>query len=89
MTDEKRQRYATGKNASKPVRRVFDIQFSVVNISSRISQEEAFDTVSGDEYYKPIDSYEGAHRYDPKFQWDRQDEKKLVRTVRRSARDIQ
>ncbi|GAB7350201.1 hypothetical protein MBLNU459_g0861t1 [Dothideomycetes sp. NU459] len=33
------------------------------------------------EYYKPIDSYEGIHRYDPKFEWDAKEEKKLVRKI--------
>ena len=33
-------------------------------------------------YYKPIDNYEGAHRYDPDFQWDPKEEQRLVRKVR-------
>lgn len=36
---------------------------------------------SFEEFYKPIDSYEGAHRYDPKFEWEAQEEKKLVRKI--------
>lgn len=31
--------------------------------------------------WKPLDSYEGAHRYDPDFEWDADEEKKLVRRV--------
>lgn len=31
--------------------------------------------------YKPIDKYEGAHRYDPHFHWTEGEEKKLVRRV--------
>lgn len=34
-----------------------------------------------EELYAPIVNYEGAHRYDPKFQWDTKDEKKVVRKV--------
>lgn len=31
--------------------------------------------------FKPIAGYEGIHRYDPDFQWDKKEEKKLVRKV--------
>lgn len=31
--------------------------------------------------YKPIEKYEGAHRYDPLFQWTEAEEKRLVRRV--------
>lgn len=33
------------------------------------------------EVYKPIPEYEGAHRYDPLFEWDPKEERKLVRKV--------
>lgn len=32
--------------------------------------------------WKPLDSYEGSHRFDPDFEWDQAEEKKLVRKVR-------
>lgn len=32
-------------------------------------------------YYKPIDEYEGAKRYDPSFEWDPKEEQRLVRTL--------
>ena len=32
-------------------------------------------------FYQPIDKYEGRHRYDPYFEWEPQEEKKLVRRV--------
>jgi hypothetical protein len=35
-----------------------------------------------DEFYKPIEKYEGAHRYDPYFEWEPQEERKVVRKVR-------
>lgn len=39
-------------------------------------------TFQGDEaFYPPIEQYEGKHRYDPEFQWEPQEEKKLVRKV--------
>lgn len=44
-------------------------------------QGGAFDNGSMEYYYKPKDNYEGAHRYDPQFQWEAKEEKKLVRKV--------
>lgn len=32
-------------------------------------------------FYKPIDTYEGIHRWDPDFEWDEKEEKRLVRKV--------
>lgn len=32
-------------------------------------------------FYRPIDSYEGLHRYDPEFVWSPQQERRLVRKV--------
>jgi hypothetical protein len=41
--------------------------------------EKAFDSSSlDDEYYRPIDSYEGLHRYDPGFKWEPEEEKKVI-----------
>ncbi|KAF1844765.1 MFS general substrate transporter [Cucurbitaria berberidis CBS 394.84] len=34
-----------------------------------------------EEFYKPIAQYEGIHRYDPYFEWEPQEEKKVVRKV--------
>jgi len=34
-----------------------------------------------DDYYKPLESYEGYHRYDPEFVWEPKEEKKIVRKV--------
>jgi hypothetical protein len=48
---------------------------------SKRTRESAFDTESFDTFYKPIESYEGYHRWDPEFQWDDKEEKKLVRKV--------
>lgn len=36
---------------------------------------------AGVDTYRPIDSYEGLHRYDPSFRWTEDEEKKLVRKV--------
>jgi hypothetical protein len=45
------------------------------------TRESAFDSESFDSFYKPIESYEGYHRWDPQFQWEAKEEKKLVRKV--------
>ncbi|KAF3923188.1 hypothetical protein ABW20_dc0109463 [Dactylellina cionopaga] len=34
-----------------------------------------------DDLYLPVEKYEGLHRYDPKFEWDPKEEKKLVRKI--------
>jgi hypothetical protein len=46
---------------------------------------EVFDTAGLEDWYKPIPSYEGIHRYDPSFRWTEPEEKKLVWKVRVSA----
>ena len=33
------------------------------------------------DHYKPVDSYEGLHRYDPDFEWELEEERKIVRKV--------
>lgn len=41
----------------------------------------AFASESLEDFHKPIASYEGLHRYDPKYTWEPAEEKKLVRKV--------
>lgn len=38
----------------------------------------------GKDHYRPVDSYEGLHRYDPDFQWEPEEEKRVIRKVRRT-----
>ncbi|KNG50092.1 retrograde regulation protein 2 [Stemphylium lycopersici] len=33
------------------------------------------------DHYRPIDTYEGIHRYDPDFTWEKTEEKRLVRKI--------
>lgn len=47
-----------------------------------IKGNRTFLTEGLDDFYVPIDKYEGRHRYDPKFRWDEHEEKTLVRKVR-------
>lgn len=49
-----------------------------VRAQSHYQTFEAFGDVS---HYKPVEQYEGIHRYDPKFAWRPKEERKLVRKV--------
>jgi hypothetical protein len=40
-----------------------------------------YETNGLESHFRPIDEYEGAHRYDPDFVWHPDDEKKVVRKV--------
>lgn len=40
-----------------------------------------FDDSSAAQFYKPIEKYEGAHRFDPNATWTPEEERKLIRTV--------
>lgn len=40
-----------------------------------------FETSGNESFYTPIEQYEGKHRYDPKFEWEPKEERKLVRKV--------
>ena len=44
--------------------------------------DATFETFGDPSFYMPIENYEGRHRYDPKFEWEPKEEKKLVRKVR-------
>lgn len=52
-----------------------------VIIARRRSQVGTFENESLESFYKPIDSFEGVHRFDPQFQWDKKEEKRLVRKI--------
>jgi hypothetical protein len=44
----------------------------------------AFETDGLELYYKPIEGYEGAHRFDPDYRWDKSEEREIVWKVRKS-----
>jgi hypothetical protein len=51
-------------------------------LRNRVSGGDAtFDQTEDLRYYKPIDTYEGIHRWDPEFEWEEWEEKKIVRKV--------
>jgi hypothetical protein len=43
--------------------------------------DTTFDNAEGVRFYKPMPKYEGLHRWDPKFEWKPEEEKKLVKKV--------
>ncbi|KAJ6086799.1 hypothetical protein N7467_005713 [Penicillium canescens] len=43
--------------------------------------EGTFEGADSHHLFRPIDSYEGLHRWDPDFQWTEQEEKKIVRKI--------
>jgi hypothetical protein len=47
----------------------------------RSTRNGTFDDDGLEEYYVPIEKYEGRHRYDPKFEWNPKEEKRVVRKV--------
>ncbi|KAJ5641256.1 hypothetical protein N7490_005256 [Penicillium lividum] len=47
----------------------------------RIYENATFQVKEGHEFYRPIDSYEGIHRWDPEFEWTEEEERKIVRKI--------
>lgn len=43
--------------------------------------KSTFDHDSAEEFYAPIAEYEGVHRYDPNYEWEAKEEKRVVRRV--------
>lgn len=61
-----------------------DVTTSSKSGSLRLGQSDGgvFAVGGNIDSYKPIAQYEGAHRYDPSFQWTEKEETKLIRRVR-------
>lgn len=47
----------------------------------RVKEGAAFETTEDVRFYKPIPTYEGFHRWDPDFEWEEHEEKKIVGKV--------
>ncbi|KAJ9237880.1 hypothetical protein DTO169E5_5051 [Paecilomyces variotii] len=47
----------------------------------RVKEGAAFETTEDVRFYKPIPTYEGFHRWDPDFEWEEHEEKKIVRKI--------
>jgi hypothetical protein len=55
---------------------------AVEQLRDRVTGDDAaFEMTEDARYYKPIDSYEGIHRWDPDFEWEEWEEKKIIRKV--------
>ncbi|KAL4893685.1 major facilitator superfamily domain-containing protein [Aspergillus ambiguus] len=61
---------------------------SVLDASSQERQktylhvgESTFESTEDARFYRPIDSYEGIHRWDPEFDWSEKEEQKIVRKI--------
>ena len=58
------------------------LRIPVEDDSSSYSESSVtFDRAGLVEHYKPIGKYEGAHRYDPAFEWEPKEETRVVRKV--------
>lgn len=69
---------------SKPTQKVLSAESSSSSTydSPRAKQTDcAFDTTEDPRFYKPIPEYEGAHRWDPDFEWTEQEETSVIRKV--------
>lgn len=60
---------------------VGDAAVTETKLFKRSVRDGTFDNDSLESFYKPIDEYEGRHRYDPEFEWDAKEEKRIVRKV--------
>ncbi|KAJ5749660.1 hypothetical protein N7533_006688 [Penicillium manginii] len=47
----------------------------------QIDGKSTFNSGAGHHLYRPIDSYEGIHRWDPDFEWTENEEKRIVRKI--------
>lgn len=63
------------------VRDAVPIEYGSSSESSSDAEDKTFIRVDGEDTYVPIDKYEGRHRWDPEFEWDPAEEKKLVRKI--------
>ncbi|KAH6660245.1 major facilitator superfamily domain-containing protein [Truncatella angustata] len=55
--------------------------FNESKTSVRAENTDTFADGGHEELYAPIEKYEGAHRYDPSFQWSEPEEKQLIRKL--------
>ena len=55
---------------------------------NKVRKGTTFETSGLEPYYKPIGKYEGRHRYDPDFEWEPEEEKRVVRKVSLVQNDI-
>ncbi|KAL1648075.1 hypothetical protein SLS58_002402 [Diplodia intermedia] len=49
--------------------------------ASTVKSAPTFATSGLDQYYRPVEGYEGLHRYDPDFEWEPEEERRVVRKI--------
>lgn len=76
-----RVRSSASSNSAKEAFKELNTPAGAVHGIDPSKHTATFETFGDDSYYTPIDNYEGKHRYDPTFEWEPQEEKKLVRKV--------
>lgn len=60
-----------------------DIEVHKTGFRGKDTGQVTFATTGlGNDHYRPVDTYEGIHRYDPDFGWESEEETKVVRKVR-------
>jgi hypothetical protein len=67
-------------NSSSPILDKTSIEeFDQDSIDEEVDLDQgAFATDGLETFYKPIEGYEGAHRFDPNYRWSNSDEGKVV-----------
>ena len=50
-------------------------------LAAKQARGETFASGGETRYYKPIDTYEGRHRWDPEAEWTEGEEKRIIRKV--------
>ena len=84
MTDLHNKEFAGAKDHpySSTVDKNFDASSDEISLEAKPqSAGEAFAQGGQSRYYKPIDTYEGRHRWDPNAEWTEKEEKHIVRKV--------
>ena len=77
---EEPPRYDNGVQHHEETKVTPRIPFQEASIITR-GDDAAFASEGLHDYSKPIDSYEGRHRWDPEFEWDEKEERRLIRKV--------
>jgi len=58
-----------------------DTKLDIPASAPRTLGTNVYETEDTKDIYKPIEKYEGRHRFDPSLKWDPAEEKALIRTV--------
>ena len=76
----------TRSETSKPSLDAFNDPRDIENENT--ADDSVFNNPKAFDIYKPIEKYEGRHRFDPRATWSEGEEKKLVRRVSNSTYSV-